>query len=523
MKKVVLMLLFVVVTLSMFATVSSAASKAPKLFLNGLELQSASAPRIEKSTTFIPIRTVAEGMGFDVTWDKAAKKAVIHNGDSLIELVVGSKSAQVNGSKVGLATPARIVGNGSASTTMVPLRFVSENMGLQVYYDAPAKSVYLFQPTVEEPTNPGSDGGNGTEPGGTLPGEGNPPPDNGNTTPGGGNTNPGGGSNGNTGNGGNTGGNTGTGTVPPDAQALITSIDYDGIGTTNIAYEGIASVGEPQILTNPDRLVLDIPAAAFKETFSPGFTATTAKMGELVTEGPLLTKVRYSYYSDKPSTVRIVWDLQGAAQYTVTKTEGLIQLSITNALEQIPPNPTTPSGDKIFKVVIDAGHGQQDPGTSGATGKTEKSFNLAIALKVNELLKKEPRIQPILTRSDDTFVTLDERAAMANRLNADLFLSIHANALKGSSASGTETYYNRSDSKTFADIIHKHLLGATDLPDRKVKTAGFVVIKKTKMPAVLTESGFLTNAKDEAVLFNETKQNEIAQALVNGIKEYLNL
>ncbi|WP_251560977.1 N-acetylmuramoyl-L-alanine amidase [Paenibacillus pasadenensis] len=500
MKKAVLMLVFLVAAISLFASVSSAASKAPKLFLNGQELQSATAPRVEKYTTYVPIRTVAEGIGFDVNWDKAAKKAVIHNGDSLIELIVGSKSALVNGSKVPLATPAKIVGSGSASTTMVPLRFISENMGLKVYFDSPSNSVFLYQPNDVNPEQPDG-GGNGT-----IPGEDD------NNEPGG---------DGNTGENGNSGG--GDNSIPADAEALITSIQFDGIGTTNIAYAGSATVGEPQMLSNPNRLVLDIPKAAFTEGFSPGFTATNAKMGELVTENELLTKVRFSYYSDKPSTVRVVWDLSAAAQYTITKSDGLIQVSILGSLENVPPNPTTPDGDKIFKVVIDAGHGAHDPGTASVSGKVEKSFNLAIALKVNELLKKEPRIQPILTRSDDTFVTLDERAAMANRLKADLFLSIHANALKGSPASGTETFYNRADSKTFADIIHKHLLGATDLPDRKVKTAGFVVIKKTTMPAVLTESGFLTNAKDEAVLFNEAKQNEIAQALVDGIKEYLKL
>ncbi|QJC51937.1 AMIN domain-containing protein [Paenibacillus albicereus] len=488
----------------MFASVTSAASKAPKLFLNGLELQSASAPRIDKSTTFIPIRTVAEGMGFDVTWDKAAKKAVIHNGDSLIELVVGSKSSVVNGSKIVLATPAKIVGSGAASTTMVPLRFVSENMGLEVYYDAPAKSVYLFQPSTQEPTAPGTDGGTG-QPGTGGTGS-QPDPGTGGTTPGDGD-----------------GGSSGGGTIPADAQALVTSIQYDGIGTTSIAYQGIATVGEPQVLSGPDRIVLDIPAAAFADAFTPGYSATTAKMGEIVTDNSLVTKIRFSHYSDKPSTVRVVWDLQAAAQYTLTKSEGLLQLSVLGASEPVPPVPTTPSGDKIFKVVIDAGHGDQDPGAIGITGKTEKSFNLAIALKVNELLKKEARIEPILTRSDDTFIPLEERAAIANRLNADVFISIHANALKGSSASGTETYYNRADSKTLADIIQKHLLAATGLPNRKVQTAGFVVIKKTTMPAVLTESGFLTNSKDNAILFDENKQNEIAQALVRGIKEYLKL
>lgn len=508
MKKAAMMLVFLALFVTAFAGSASAASKTPKLYLNGQELQSASAPRIEKDITYIPIRTVAEGMGFDVNWDKAAKQVSIHNGKSMIELTINKKIATVNGLSVALPTPAKIMGAGSTSTTMVPLRFISENMGLEVYYDSPSKSVYLYQndassgngsggatpspaptptPTPTPTSTPGS-GGTGSETPTPTP------------TPG-----------------------SGGSTAPADATGLVTSIKYDGIGTTTIAYTGTVGDAQPFLMTGPDRIVMDIPAASFAADFANGFTATSAKMGEVVVDSQLLTKVRYSYYSDKPSTVRVVWDLQAAAEYTVTKGESTIQLSLLGALEPVPTTPTTPSGDKIFKVVVDAGHGAHDPGAIGISKKTEKSFNLAIALKVNALLKAEPRIQPILTRSDDTFIALDERAAIANRLNVDLFISIHANALPGSSASGTETYYNRADSKTFADIVHKHLLAATGLPDRKVQTAGFVVIKKTTMPAILTESGFLTNSKDEAILFNEQKQNEIAQALVDGIKEYLKL
>ena len=289
------------------------------------------------------------------------------------------------------------------------------------------------------------------------------------------------------------------------------------------------------VLTGPDRIVIDIPSAAFDPAFHQGFTKD-AKTGEFIVDNnPLLTKVRYSYYSDKPSTIRVVWDLAGPAQYSVSQGDGVIQLSLLDSIGQQPSTPsiptipsppptyTPPPSGKIFKVVIDAGHGDKDPGAISLSKKTEKSYNLAVALKVNELLKKEPQIQPIMTRSDDTFIELNERAEIANRIGADLFLAIHANSLPGSPATGTETYYSRPNSKALADIIHKRLLAATGLADRKVQKADFVVIKKTTMPAVLTESGFLTNAKDEAILFSEQKQYEIAQALVNGIKEYLQI
>lgn len=174
-------------------------------------------------------------------------------------------------------------------------------------------------------------------------------------------------------------------------------------------------------------------------------------------------------------------------------------------------------------VVLDAGHGAKDSGAVGVTGKYEKNFNLAIVLKTAALLKKESNIDVVLTRSDDTFLELKDRAAMANNLKADLFISVHANSSASSAASGTETYYQREASKALAKVMHKYLVEATGLSDRGVRYGNFHVIRETKMPAVLLEVGYLSNKKDETLLFTEALQNKVAASIVSGIKEYLGI
>lgn len=171
-------------------------------------------------------------------------------------------------------------------------------------------------------------------------------------------------------------------------------------------------------------------------------------------------------------------------------------------------------------VILDAGHGKKDSGAVGATKKLEKNFNLSMVLKINELLKKNPEINVILTRSTDVFVELVDRAKIANKAGADVFLSIHANA-GGTDARGSETLYTKEIDKAFATTIHKYLMAATGLADRKCRSQNLSVCRNTQMPAALIEPGFLTNPAEEELLFNEEFQNKLAVAMAQGICEYL--
>lgn len=178
-----------------------------------------------------------------------------------------------------------------------------------------------------------------------------------------------------------------------------------------------------------------------------------------------------------------------------------------------------------YKVVIDSGHGGKDNGATGASGSFEKDFTLQVALKVEELAKQEPGIEVVLTRSEDRFISsIDrERPEIANRLGADLFISIHGNTYEDASVSGTETYYYHENSRFLAEIMQKHMVQTSGFRDRGVKKEDFFVLKDSNMPAALIEMGYLTNPQEENEMLTEDYQYRMASSILDGIKEALNL
>ncbi len=225
---------------------------------------------------------------------------------------------------------------------------------------------------------------------------------------------------------------------------------------------------------------------------------------------------------------------------------------------------------KIKTIVIDAGHGGQDYGCSGKNSH-EKTVALNIALQLGAMIQeKYPDIKVVYTRKTDVFIELYERAAIANRNNADLFICIHCNANPSTSPYGTETYvmglhkteanlgvakrendvilmendysqhYDGFDpnnpashiifslyqhaymdqSILFASKVEANLQSHAKRSSRGVKQAGFLVLWKTAMPSVLIETGFLTNVNEEKVLASESGQTLIAESILNAFTEY---
>jgi N-acetylmuramoyl-L-alanine amidase len=175
-------------------------------------------------------------------------------------------------------------------------------------------------------------------------------------------------------------------------------------------------------------------------------------------------------------------------------------------------------------IVIDPGHGGKDPGAVGY-GLYEKTVVLDTALKVKALLKQTP-FDVQLTRETDVFPELSERVAFAKNRDADIFVSIHANASNGS-ASGTETYYYAAatnphvqDSKALATYIQKRLITAWNLNNRGVKDADYYVLKQNSMPAVLAELGFIDNKSDNNKLKSAAYRQLAADAIYLGILDY---
>jgi N-acetylmuramoyl-L-alanine amidase len=225
------------------------------------------------------------------------------------------------------------------------------------------------------------------------------------------------------------------------------------------------------------------------------------------------------------------------------------------------------------RVIIDAGHGGRDPGgpmANFATTKREKDIALQVALKVGDQLRSKD-VQVLFTRTKDTLIALDDRGRIANQQRGDVFISIHVNAANPTwknpeAARGFETYFlaeaktedarrveemeneavrfeveakvERNDPLSFilsdmmqnehlresadlAELVQRHMAKVHPGPSRGVKQAGFRVLVSAFMPAVLVELGFGTNAEEAAFLSSSSKQRELAKAIADATREYL--
>ena len=185
------------------------------------------------------------------------------------------------------------------------------------------------------------------------------------------------------------------------------------------------------------------------------------------------------------------------------------------------------SADKIDKcIVIDAGHGgEEEPGCI-FNNIYEKTICLQIAEKLQEKLEKEYS-RVIMTRTEDVNVYLNERARIANREDADIFISIHQNALENDVVtSGIETWYNPvkdTQSKILAKNIQENIIKTTNAKDLGIKESeGLIVTKNTLMPSCLVETGFLSSTEERKKLISSEYQDKIVEGIYNGIKSYFN-
>lgn len=181
-------------------------------------------------------------------------------------------------------------------------------------------------------------------------------------------------------------------------------------------------------------------------------------------------------------------------------------------------------GREPFVLVVDAGHGGNDQGAAGRRS-LEKDINLKVARRVCKRIRKKCKgVEVIQTRPDDEFVTLDDRAGMANFFGADLFISIHSNSAQGW-AEGTETFIHPSAcggrSERMAQLIEQEYV-KHGRKSRGVKTANFAVLRGTRMPAVLTELGFISNRREERFMKSRKGQKRLARSISDAFVRYRN-
>ena len=226
--------------------------------------------------------------------------------------------------------------------------------------------------------------------------------------------------------------------------------------------------------------------------------------------------------------------------------------------------PRKPNISKIRRIVVDPGHGGHDPGAVGPSGIQEKDVVLAIGLKLRELFREELGVDVVMTRSTDIFIPLEERTAIANKVGADLFLSVHANAAPNRSAAGIETYYlnlaktdkvaqlaakengtslekvsvlqailfdlmanyKLNDSAHLADEVQKSLhkkirTRYSDVKNLGVKQGPFYVLVGAAMPSILVEAAFLSNAVEESRLKDPAYLEMTANGILEGVRNYI--
>lgn len=282
-------------------------------------------------------------------------------------------------------------------------------------------------------------------------------------------------------------------------------------------------------LHNPERYVMDIPdMRSIMDANLPDVLAS-----------PLVKSIRVGVPSADSATGRLVLELedssvtvdelfhQGSTYMTMTLSKGLNGARSNVAFVNTATNPGASSGPIIVPrapsetvIVLDAGHGGSDPGAQ-RSDINEKDITMAIINKLKKVLEqKGARI--VLTRSDDTFVSLEERVRITNQVNPNLFLSVHINSLQSiSDAHGIETYYQTDRSLPLAVRVHDSLVSGLGAPDRSVRKARFYVINHTPVPAILAEVGYITNKTERDRLISSEYQIKIANALARGVMLFL--
>jgi N-acetylmuramoyl-L-alanine amidase len=370
-------------------------------------------------------------------------------------------------------------------------------------------------------------------------------------------------------------------------------------------------------LENPDRLVLDLELA----DVTPALSALASSIGD---KDPYVKSVRVGRF--KPGTIRLVFDLKATVRPQVFALAPVGQYSHRLVLDLYPlvapdpliafldrhqsqkdgepdrpagrpdtvagrmdtelpdgpaaasppvaPSPAParkgsgrPASNRLIIVTIDAGHGGEDPGARGPSGSNEKDVTLAIARKLKERIDREPNMRATLTRDGDFFIPLHMRVEKARRVNADLFVSIHADAFVRPEARGSSVFAlsERGATSVAARWLAKRendadLIGGVnlDVKDRylkqtlldlsqtatindslklgkavlselgeintlhksSVEQAGFAVLKAPDIPSILVETAFISNPEEEGRLRSESYQNRLADAVFQGIKRY---
>jgi len=419
--------------------------------------------------TLVPVRPIAEALGCTVLWLGETRQVTLFRGEDTVILTLGSDLATVNGQQVQLpgGVPAGIAKVDGVERTLVPLRFLSEELGAGVEWDNATFTAAVTSPLPEPEPTPVLPPEETTPPAGYLTAvEGND--------------------------------NTDTVTLRLSAPPRYRVTDLGDRVCVDLLGFGLAGEhGGSLALESP--VASAVRWAAHGDDIDPDFPYTTRVVLDLK-PGKTLA-----------DNVSVLGDPNG---YTVTLT-----------LKSDSPTanrPTKPQDPTAYTVALDAGHGGW---ASGAAYEDilEKDLTLPMTLRAGELLE-EMGYNVVMVRPEDVFMDLYDRCDIANQAEADIFISIHCNASATSDTfQGVFTYSYPGSEKgeALAQCIQDEVVAATGALDRGLLTNNYVVLRETYMPAALLETGFMSCSEELHRLADPAYQEKIAQGVAAGAERYL--
>ena len=435
------------------------------LKVNGKTLELDVPPKIIESRTMIPARALFEEIGGEVSWDPVNYMVTIDYEDHNIKLFIDNKSALVDGHEKTMDVPPQIVDD----RTLIPVRFVSENLGFEVDWENSTRTAIVNTPVNNNDT----------------PAEDPEPVED-----------------------------------PGYIKKITVNFGNDQNMYTSVKVYSDKAITEEDYtvstLTGPDRYVIDFN----NFTANPNCLKTLASVNNMRSA---VSSVRASMYDT--DTFRLIFDLNNVQSPSITFSEDKTEMTVRFKKNLAYFNPYD---DGKLVVILDPGHGKSTGGKrSPDESLMEYEFNRDVAKRTKKILESKG-ITVLMTVSDDTDVSLSERCSIANNSNADIFVSFHANAFGNgvdweNNVSGWEIYYYNTSKygKVLAEYIKEANIPELGLKNRGVKTANFAVIKNTDMPAVLIEHGFYTNETEVELLKSSSWRQKAAECDANGILNFL--
>lgn len=465
--------LFVILIILFSCTLPALADDDIKLFVNGKQLITDVSPVAVDGRTMVPVRSIFEKLGAEVTWINSSKQIIVKTASKRIVLTLDKTKAYVNNESAVMDTPPMVI-NGR---TLIPVRFVSEKLGYKVEWDDKDRAVHINSnsknPVIQSITSKKS------------------------------------------------------------GKSYIVTIKVKNFEKPEISY---ATNPQRFIADFYDATLSkgDTKDHLGNNTITEIRSAEHDEYSRIVIESPGVVSYKVSYLSDTMKITITGTDTSSEDKDTDKDKEDKKDEETEEKEEEVKEKPLIYVDDPV--VIIDAGHGGWDSGAIGYDDEGnevvyESEANLTIAEYAYEYLRRN-KVTVYMTRQRDKALgdteieDLLERSEFANDKEATLFVSIHNNSFTDSEATGTEVLYADTDnklnygikSKDLAQNILKPLVKATGLNDRGVKNSPkMVVLNRTDMPSVIVECAFVSNPMDRELLQDEDSMRDIGYAIGEGI------